>query len=1064
MALVRALCPILVGREAELTELEDALLAAARGEGRVVLVAADAGMGKTRLAGELVERAQRIGIAAFTGVCSEAALAVPYLPFHEALGNYVSRSDLDWLRAQLGALAAELGHLFPRIGDRPREAGDPNHANLRFFEAVLRLLEVAAGDSALLLVLEDLQGADNSTRGLLDYIARRIGVERILVVGTYRADEVTRKHPLHRDVEAWVRNGQAQVISLKPLDERDVEGMVEAIFDEPLSSETGLFLRERCEGNPFVLEELLKEALDRGDITRTDRGWQRKELSDFRLPGTVREAILLRLERLSPEQVRMLRAAAVLGDPFDDLVLISVAGQDLATVQEALRSCVQQQLVREEPGRGGVYRFRHALTRDAVYEDLVSTERQEYHRRAADALQAKAGTTAVEIARHLIAAGLTRDAVPLCLRAAGEAEDKWAMADAADLYEKALPHINEPLMRADVLRRLGIGLRYVSRPGAAGASERALQEAVLLFEQNGRPVEAARVKVTLALAHYVRLRHGRAEEELASAISVLEPLGESAVLAEAYNHLAFFRVVQLDGQGCADWAKRALAAAEAVGAGILVVRAQSLIGLGLACEGRPDEAIEWLDRSARVATEKGWSWSALSPMNNILLFLPLERWDEVPARLERMRALDAHHFSTLNCEAMLALSRGFPAKAAEVAETARRASESREWAMSVLWTSCTLVHAYTALGRVDEARRALPPADPSLDKQDQLSRWGAELQLATVGGADAESVIEAQPVASLVRDWPWALERVLALQALIDLGAVDRVERELADAPDTGFFRALRIDVARARQDYSTVLSTAPAFVELASKVGAWRFANRALLALAEAAARSGSRESAAMVLQQVASSAQEREHWSQQQQARELARTLNIELQEDQAPTRTVEPAATGERFVTVLFADVRGYTELSQKMTPAEMADKISSLQRSVTREVARHHGTVDKFAGDAVMATFNVSGQSVDHASHALRAAVAMRDRARYMGIALGIGIATGPAIVGRLSKNANLSVLGETTNLASRLQAQAGPNQIVLSEEAWKRLRDRVDAPLEMLELKGFAHPVPVYRVS
>ncbi len=384
--------------------------------------------------------------------------------------------------------------------------------------------------------------------------------------------------------------------------------------------------------------------------------------------------------------------------------------------------------------------------------------------------------------------------------------------------------------------------------------------------------------------------------------------------------------------------------------------------------------------------------------------------------------------------------------------------------MSVLWTSCTLVHAYTALGRVDEARRALPPADPSLDKQDQLSRWGAELQLATVGGADAESVIEAQPVASLVRDWPWALERVLALQALIDLGAVDRVERELADAPDTGFFRALRIDVARARQDYSTVLSTAPAFVELASKVGAWRFANRALLALAEAAARSGSRESAAMVLQQVASSAQEREHWSQQQQARELARTLNIELQEDQAPARTVEPAATGERFVTVLFADVRGYTELSQKMTPAEMADKISSLQRSVTREVARHHGTVDKFAGDAVMATFNVSGQSVDHASHALRAAVAMRDRARYMGIALGIGIATGPAIVGRLSKNANLSVLGETTNLASRLQAQAGPNQIVLSEEAWKRLRDRVDAPLEMLELKGFAHPVPVYRVS
>ena len=175
-------------------------------------------------------------------------------------------------------------------------------------------------------------------------------------------------------------------------------------------------------------------------------------------------------------------------------------------------------------------------------------------------------------------------------------------------------------------------------------------------------------------------------------------------------------------------------------------------------------------------------------------------------------------------------------------------------------------------------------------------------------------------------------------------------------------------------------------------------------------------------------------------------------------------EPSATGERFVTVLFADVRGYTEMSRSTAPAVMADKIASLQRSAAREIARHHGTVDKFAGDAVMATFNVSGQSVDHASHALRAAMAMRDRARYMGIALGIGIATGPAIVGRLSKNANLSVLGETTNLASRLQGQAGPNQIVLSEEAWKRLRDRVDARLETLELKGFEERVPAYRVS
>jgi adenylate cyclase len=103
-------------------------------------------------------------------------------------------------------------------------------------------------------------------------------------------------------------------------------------------------------------------------------------------------------------------------------------------------------------------------------------------------------------------------------------------------------------------------------------------------------------------------------------------------------------------------------------------------------------------------------------------------------------------------------------------------------------------------------------------------------------------------------------------------------------------------------------------------------------------------------------------------------------------------------------------------------------------------------------------------VDHASHALRAAVAMRDRARYLGIALGIGIATGPAIVGRLASGGNVSVLGETTNLASRLQAQAGPNQIMVSEAAWRRLREPIDGKAELLELKGFALPVAVYRVG
>ncbi len=260
------------------------------------------------------------------------------------------------------------------------------------------------------------------------------------------------------------------------------------------------------------------------------------------------------------------------------------------------------------------------------------------------------------------------------------------------------------------------------------------------------------------------------------------------------------------------------------------------------------------------------------------------------------------------------------------------------------------------------------------------------------------------------------------------------------------------------------MLATAPAFIELSDRVGARLFADRARLALAEAKAASGDRESAAVLVQEAMTSAIEREHWWQQRQAGQLASRLEIVLDEEANLARPEEPRATGERYVTVLFADVRGYSALTQSVAPAVMADKISTLQRSAAREVARHHGTVDKFAGDAVMATFNVSGASVDHASHALRAAVAIRDRARYLGLALGIGIATGPAIVGRLASGGNISVLGETTNLAARLQAEAAPNQIIVSEEAWRRLREPIEAKAEVLQLKGFARPVAAYRVG
>src|SRR2546422_3669950 len=212
---------------------------------------------------------------------------------------------------------------------------------------------------------------------------------------------------------------------------------------------------------------------------------------------------------------------------------------------------------------------------------------------------------------------------------------------------------------------------------------------------------------------------------------------------------------------------------------------------------------------------------------------------------------------------------------------------------------------------------------------------------------------------------------------------------------------------------------------------------------LAEAEARSGDNDAACQRLEVIASEAEAAGARLAAKLARDTAKSLGLEIAEapdDGQPSAHVASVTTGERMVSVLFADVRGFTELSGLTAPADMLERIGSLQRWASQEVARQHGLIDKFAGDAIMATFNVSGQSVDHTLQALKAAIAIIDKASLAGLPVGAGIAVGPAVVGRLAESANVSVLGEVTNLAARLQAQSAAGEVTMSEEAHRRVQD------------------------
>jgi adenylate cyclase len=185
-----------------------------------------------------------------------------------------------------------------------------------------------------------------------------------------------------------------------------------------------------------------------------------------------------------------------------------------------------------------------------------------------------------------------------------------------------------------------------------------------------------------------------------------------------------------------------------------------------------------------------------------------------------------------------------------------------------------------------------------------------------------------------------------------------------------------------------------------------------------------------------------------------------------DLMPTKVVADEPAGERYVTVMFADVHGYTAMSAEQPLPQMVDRIAAFQRWAGSEVERYHGIVDKFAGDAVMATFNVAPATVDHSLHALQAVYALRDKAALLDLLVGIGVAVGPAVVGRLARGANLSVLGEATNLASRLQAHAGIDEVLLSDETYRRVRPWLGerglaTAAQLLIVKGLGLPVTAH---
>jgi class 3 adenylate cyclase len=1075
----RALCPVLVGRDEQLSRLEDALLSANRGESRFLALAGEAGLGKTRLATELVGRARKLGLVAMWGACSEAELSLPYLPFVEAVGNYVSTQDSEELARRLGPAASELAQVFPQLGPGRQAAQDPVQAKLRLFEAFVSLLALPAAEHGLLLVVEDIHWADSSTRELLDHLARRLVAQRALVLVTYRSDELDRRHPLLATLQGWRRSGAAEFVQLEPLGPELVGTMISAIFDtDAVGDDFRDLMHERSEGNPFVLEEMLKDTIDRGDVLRTGDHWEAKDVRDLDVPQTVRDTILLRLERLERDHVAVLQAAAVLGRSFDYGVLAKVAHADEEAVLNALEAAIAQQLIEEDPQRTGRFRWRHALTQEAIYDEIVLPRRQAGHSRAADALADGASGSSFERVHHLLEAGRFAEAVPACIEAADMAMRAMAYGVGVSLLERALPHVATEHERAGLLCRIGT-LRWLN--GEPSRAEPLLSDGIERLLELGEEEEAARARNILGR---VLWEIGRSRDAMATfedARRVLEPLGPSGDLALTYMRIASLHAFELDYAACYEAAQRAVDTAEAAGAETQRIWSLAFLGLGAFYSGDADMGFRLMDECFAGGLRTGNWWIAQNVTYNdvwtrVHLMLPGLEERVARADLLPVNAVTASIFE-LN-RAYVARARGDLAASLEHAREGRRIYE-RMGVDKFAWRGRVLeAEALTELGELDEAEGVVPPVSARADLQDVVYDAPVQIRLALARGrlevaaARAEEILrDAERLATLRIVHAYGVEAFVAAGRLEDARRLIDAGRAAPMSAGVAFVDEADGRLLLATGQPEAALAVLERAAEAASRAGytLWEVRARILLGAAHAAA--GRLTEARSELERARSAAHQRGARLLANEARATAVEHGVELApgEDERPrdgAATVVPL--GERLVTSMFADIRGYTPLVRTGAPTETADRLHTLYRWAKDEVERQRGIVDKFAGDAVMATFNVSGATVDHCVHALQAALALRDKAALMDLPIGVGIAVGPAVVGKALDEANLAVVGPVTNLAARLQAAAAGGEVVLSEEAYRRvepwLAERgLASERELLMLKGFGEPQPAYRL-
>src|SRR5215211_5210962 len=492
-----ALTPM-VGRESEQANLRRAVDEALAGGGGVALVAGEAGVGKSRLVGEIGGEAEARGMRVLTGHCVEMESAPPYLPYVEMIEEAISspRSPLA-LREALGDVAPEIARIAPALRRlypdiAPPVELPPELARQYLWNSFREFVTRGAQTQPLLLVLEDLHWADDSTLLLTEYLAPLLPEMPVRIIGTYRDDEVDTSHPLLRVINQLGRRRLIDRISLRRLSFGGVRAMVEALAGQPPPEELVRVIDSETEGNPFFVEELYLHLAESG-VLLDERGRVRPDLKvdEASVPESIRLVVGERLSRLSRPTRDALVGAAVCGRMFAPDFVGEVAGVDTDFLIDAFDEAERARLIAPVKGDGNLA-FSHELIRQTLLAGLSTLKRERLHLQAANAIERRYADDleehAADLTHHLSRAGRLADRPRLVryLTIAGvRAADAAAFDDAVAHFEQALSLLQRGNRdtRAELLERLAMALRSVGRWDDALST---MNQALDLYQALGR--------------------------------------------------------------------------------------------------------------------------------------------------------------------------------------------------------------------------------------------------------------------------------------------------------------------------------------------------------------------------------------------------------------------------------------------------------------------------------------------------------------------------------------------------------------------------------------------------